>query len=525
MPVFVNRDEEMQYMRERCTILQDDRITGQLPIIQFHGIGGIGKTKILREIENHCTTQGLRAIWTDANLGTVDFSHRIISQVRKYGTQVTTRNNDLFNNSIDATRALVAQKGPTVFLIDSLEGARDADLTWIENLLITFQNESKLFFILASQGVAFDDVITIARRLDNIQLKPFDRNHCLSYTSSLSKNLEAEVRDLIYDWTGGYPLAINSMVHTIEQKKLDPRKKRDQRPLLTSIREQVIRQGIFHHIPLSPDELTWFDTMFTLFAVPRRCINVSFMQTMVEKFAPQYRLNTNLAYITLPTQINHKSDVFKWNVSKTGFTLEPTIRHLFLKNLAIDQPERCKLIHKHIAEANLQLAAQTTGTERVRALLEFLYHSSYCEDGPTLRQIVESSIQQITSGPTDNFWNFHEEYDADKELQVALGVHHNTAKSLIYRHLAEIHSYRQLARNASEAERLNYLIAHFTYIIDDPNEDDLPNSERLKQSMQDVVRKESLEFRKRLYDELLREPKVQQRLQYHPNLLLPLISR
>lgn len=525
MPLFINREEEMQYIRERCSILQDDRLTVHLPITQFYGVGGIGKTKILREVENHCRVQGLPAIWADANLGTVDFSHRIISQVKKYGVQVATvtHDNDLFNRSIDATSALVAQKGPTVFLIDSLESARDSDLSWIEELLITFQDESKLFFILASQKVAFDHVMAIARRLDNIQLKPFDRKHCLSYTSGLVRNLEAETRDLIYDWTGGYPLAINCMVNAIEQKRLDPRKKRDQRPLLASVREQVIRQGVLNHISLSPDELAWFDTMFTLFAVPRRCVNVSFMQAMVEKFASQYQLNTDLAYITLPNQINRKSDVFKWNVTKAGFTLEPTIRHIFLKNLEIDQPERYKLIHKHLAEANQQIAAQIVGIERVRALLEFLYHSSYCEDASTLRQIVENAIQQITSGPTDNFWSFHEEYNADQELQTALGIHHNTAKSLICRHLVEI--YGQLARNASsEAERLDYLVFRFLYIIDDPKEDDLPNSERLKQSIQDV-QKESPEFRKRLYDGLLREPKVQQRLQPYPNLLLPLISR
>ena len=522
MPVFVNRDEEMQFVRDNCSTLQDQRFTAQLPIIQFIGVGGIGKTRILREVENQCNSKGLHSIWADADLDTEGLSHKVIAQVRKYGVQVASQSDDWLTLSVNATRTLITEKGPAVFLIDSLESAKDTELAWIENLLTTFLNESKLFFLLASQRtMTFEHVRAISRRLNTIQLKPFDENNCKRYLFSRARNFDQEVQDLIYKWTGGYPLAIISMAQAIEQKKLDPRKKKDQQQLLTIIRKQVINQGIFNHSNQSPDRVEWFERMFTLFAVPRRCVNVSFMQGMVEQFESQCRLNNDLAYITLPNQINDKADVFKWNAVKAGFSLDAPIRHIFLKNLEIDQPERYKLINKYLADVNKQLATKIIGIERVRALLEYLYHSARCEANSTLQQIVESTVQQITSGPTDDFWNFHEEYFGDTELQEVLGNYHNTAKSLIYRHLVEI--YRQLTTNASRAESLNYWLAIFIYIIDDPTEDDLPHSERWKQSIQDV-QKESLEFRKQLVNELQREPKIQQKLQRYPNILLPFTS-
>jgi hypothetical protein len=517
---FVNREEEMQFIRDNCSTLLDQRLITQLPIIQFNGVGGIGKTRILREVEDYCNSNGLHSIWADANLNTEELSHRVVSQVKKYGVRVPLQSDDWSTLSIHATRTLITEKGPAVFLIDSLENARDPEIAWVENLLATFLNENKLFFLLASQReMTFERVKEVSRRVNTIRLKPFSADICKRYLSSRARNLDQEVQDLIYEWTGGYPLAINSMLEAIEQKRLDPRRKKDQRALLTHIRRQVISQSMFSQGKQPAGRIEWFEGMFSLFAVPRRCVDVTFMQDLIERFEPQYRLDTGLAYVALPSRINDRADVFGWNKAKAGFTLDTTIRHIFLKNLEIDQPERYKLIHRHLADVNRQLATKATGSERIRFLLEYLYHSACCEEGPALRQIVETSVQQVINEPRDDFGVFREEYLGDTELQEILGEHHNTALSLISRHLAGI--YRQLALQSSDLEGPHYFVAWLKCMLEDPYED-LPASPRVKEWVQGIT-KRSPEVREQVKNELLRDASVQEKLRLYPNLLSPFL--
>ncbi len=98
------------------------------------------------------------------------------------------------------------------------------------------------------------------------------------------------------------------MVHAIRNEKLDPRKEEDRIQILSMITEHVINQGILSDAVQAPDDFQWYQTMLSLFAVPRRC-NIPMMQRMIETFAPEYRLSGGLAYLALPKKINQAADV------------------------------------------------------------------------------------------------------------------------------------------------------------------------------------------------------------------------
>ncbi len=88
---------------------------------------------------------------------------------------------------------------------------------------------------------------------------------------------------------------------------------------------------------------------------------------------------------------------FSWNPSKAGYSMDASIRHVFLTKLKIEQPERYAEIHKFLADINRQEAMKYTGTDRIHALQEYLYHSACCEEDTALQQIVEKTVQQFIS--------------------------------------------------------------------------------------------------------------------------------
>jgi len=253
------------------------------------------------------------------------------------------------------------------------------------------------------------------------------------------------------------------------------------------------------------------------------------MQRLIETFAPEYRLSGDLAYLALPKKINHAADVLYWNPSKAGYSMDTSIRHVFLTKLQIEQPERYAAIHQFLADINKREAITYTGTDRIHALQEYLYHSACYEEDTALQQIVEKTVQQfIAEFATDprlsveNFSSFHEEYMRDEELQAVLGANSDTVKSLMYRNFAAIN--RQLVVGAtSPQERVDYLREFFNYSILDPAVNDV----RLlaQQLIQQIVMEESTDICHQLYVLLSNDAQIRERLDVHTdNILLLLIS-
>jgi len=292
------------------------------------------------------------------------------------------------------------------------------------------------------------------------------------------------------------------------------------------ITEEVINRGIWSDSVQAPEDLQWYQTMLSLFSVPRRC-NILMMQSLIETFAPEYKLSGDLAYLTLPKKINQMADVLSWNPSKWGYSMDASIRHVFLTKLKIEQLERYTAIHQFLADINKREAIKYTGTDRIRALQEYLYHSACCGEDVALQHIVEKTVQQfIVESATDpslfveDFSTFHEEYMRDEELKAVLGAFSDTVVSLMYRRFATIN--RQLtAAAASAQERVFYLREFFNYSILDPAVNDV----RLlaQQLIQQIVREESADIRHRLYDLLSSDAQIRERLDAHADDILSLL--
>ncbi len=511
MSSFVNREAELELVDDALRALLDKNRLLHTPILDFFGIDGIGKTTILREVMQRCQQNNIPFIWADARKNLSDFPLSIINQVKAKGYRAPllehSEKKELLDQSVDAARALLAD-GPLVMLLDSVDATNEEQSDYIEEMLHSLVDNNRLFVVVASRkDIAFNKERTIARRLTTHALKPFNRESSDLYLQSLDEPIELELRDLIFDWTRGYPLAMDAMAKAILEQKYDPRKKKQRRDLLKVIMERVIDHGILARI--EDKERAWFLTMLRLLSVPRR-FNLVILQDLIEKFEPDLKEDGSLSYIALPRRINQATDVLSWNLDKAGFSIAVPIRHLFLLQQSMENTQRYHETHRFLAELNTHYAKEVSGTDRIRYQLEYLYHSASSVDSQQLPQILSATIQQITSDVTkspDPLIQFLEEFRLDEELKELLGTNVSIVLSLIYKHLAYL--FRQSAQEVSGASRIHRLRGFYDAIRDAELRE---LSSALVDYIDNLIQGESPDIVLQFYEELAEENKFREAL-------------
>src|SRR5262249_42242867 len=144
-------------------------------------------------------------------------------------------------------------------------------------------------------------------------------------------------RKYILDWTRGYPLAMEVMTTAITEHKLDPAQPEDQKTLVDFIVERVLDQRVF--AKLAPPERSRYKEALTILSVPRR-FNLAIMQELIERFAPDLKRGSSLAYMKLPRSIKNDTDVLTWNMFRGGYTIDMPVRTIFLLKIRFEQTDR-----------------------------------------------------------------------------------------------------------------------------------------------------------------------------------------
>jgi len=360
-------------------------------------------------------------------------------------------------------------------ILDSVDATNEALLKRITVTLRAVINDKKLFVVLASKrGLLFDSERSLSRKLTSFQLKPLDHKSCEDYLDLIEPPLTPEIKTSILDWTRGYPLAMEVMLTAITEQKLDPAKPEDQKALVDLIIERVIDQKVF--AKLAPSERDKYKEALTVLSVPRH-FNLMIMQELIERFAPDLRRGSSLAYMKLPRSIQNDTDILSWDMFRGGFAVDAPIRNIFLLKMRLEQPELYAGLHQFLAQQNKRLAEEVTGSDRTRYLCEYLYHSAYVKSEQEFIQPLEHTLLAIFEIPFEALESFEafeqsfEELLQDNEFREALGKQTPTIQSLIYQHLAEMN--RREARKTSGEEHFYHLRNFFVYIVKDPGVTDM----------------------------------------------------
>jgi hypothetical protein len=427
MDIFINRETALKSINDVFETLLDKKRLLRTPIIDFYGVGGIGKTVLLHQVRQRCQDAQLRCIWVDLNKGIHEFSREIVHQVQQDSRSLTFEIND--NNalyqSISAARILL-KRGPVVILFDSVDATNNEQVGWIEMLLRDLSDDNNLFVVLASKWIlSFQNDRLTTRKLTPIPLGPFDRQSCEAYLDSIGNQSEPEVRYLIFTWTRGYPLALQVMTQAVNSG-LDPRKQEDQEKIISIITTQVLHQNILARVDSA--ERDRYQTILSLLSIPRH-FNLVIMQDLIEEFTPDLKLENSLAYIGLPKEINRITEILHWNTAEAGFSVDAPVRALCLLRLRIEQPEMYYNAHSFLARMYRQLATDVAGADQVRCLGEYLYHSSI--ETPTHEQSPVSIVGDIVDTFPESVALLAIEIAQDEELKELLGTHLSDIQSLL----------------------------------------------------------------------------------------------
>jgi hypothetical protein len=357
-------------------------------------------------------------------------------------------------------------------------------LEGIDTILRAVIEENKLFVVLTSRrNLLFDTARSVARKLTSFQLKPFNQKNCETYLAGISTHFEPEVRNYIFDWTRGYPLAMQVMAHAIIDEQLDPRKPEDQKVLLQHIVEKVIDGRVLARV--RPEIFQECQSALTLFSLPRR-FNLIIMKELIEEFDDTYKQPSGAAYMSIPRTINQATDVLHWDIARAGFSVNDPVRALFFLKSRIEDPERHLKIHRFLAQLNKQFADEVHGLDRLRYLREYLYHSAYTETVQKLAEILEQAMRDIIGGSPESAEQFYEEFQLDGELKEVLGEQTKIVLSQIYRYQSEVN--RQSARESEGTEHIRRIQDFFYYVVEDPLVADL--SAALQQHIENVLAEE-----------------------------------
>jgi len=475
MEKFVNRDEELMLIDNAVDTLLDRKRLLRTPIIEFYGVEGIGKSALLRKFEQHCNQKSVMSIWGDG--GQSNFYH-----------------------IIKTTKERLQKNQPVVVILDSLDDAGEGQLQVLETELADLIENSQLFVVLSSQRMLrFDNIRSIARKLIARPLQPLDRESCRTYLDSIDTRITPDIRDIVFSWTRGYPLAMETMVTAILNHGLNPHEQEGQKAILSILTEKVIHQGLLSKISIT--ELDKYQNLLGLLSVPRR-FNLVIMQDIIEEFEPAYKLESSLAYITLPNTINQVTNILSWDLSRAGYCVDSATRNLFLLKLRIEETHRYLAIHKLLAKINERFAEKVTGSDRVRYIREYLYHLASSGDAFDFSSTINKHLESLLEDQLpDTFLQFSEEFFLDEELKEALGERHtNSIISFIRRKFVE--KYIR-ASGVPVSDRVRYLREFFTRTTHVPKINDFPLI--FEESMRQIIQEESPAAAIKLFDELLHD--------------------
>jgi hypothetical protein len=475
MEKFVNRDEELMLIDSAVDTLLDRKRLLRTPIIEFYGVEGIGKSTLLKEFEQHCHQKSVMSIWGDG--GKSNFYH-----------------------IINTTKERLQKNQPVVVILDALDDASDSQFQMLETELADLIENSQLFVVLSSQRMLrFDNIRSIARKLTARPLQPLDQESCRIYLDGIDKRITSDVRDMIFSWTRGYPLAMETMVEAILDQGLDLREQESQKVILSILTEKVIHQSLLSKISFT--ERDKYQSLLSLLSVPRR-FNVVIMQDIIEEFEPAHKLESSLAYITLPNTINQATNVLSWDLSRAGYCVDSAARNLFLLKLRIEETQRYVAVHKLLAKINERFAGKVTGSDRVRYLREYLYHLASSGDASDFASTINKHLEALGEEPLpDSFLQFYEEFLLDEELKEALGVRHtNSIISFVRRKFVE--KYIR-ASGIPVSDRIRYLREFFTRTAHDPKIDDF--SLIFEEGMRQIIQEEPPAAAIKLFGELLQD--------------------
>lgn len=395
----VNRKQQLQQIQDALANLLDGKLELRFTAMEYFGVEGIGKTKMLEQAKKEVLAQKLPLVVVDFRHGW-PLDEEISQAVLRFLGQICDQLDGRF--SISLVRAALSDlprqtkdggsgngellkryislligalgKIPLVLTLDSMEHCPVELLNWVGKDFVSLyapaEGSPGVAIFLAGRGPRVSDSSwprLFKRATQSYRLSPLDFGHTEEHIGRLSPDGQYRpAAQFIYTLSNGHPYSTEVIVHELEQLGVSVEKVPAQRQALAEkLYDAVFRQHILGDAP------EWIRKFIEVASVPRH-------------FTPGLIQNLFRSLSELPAEINPDVE-YQWfhyrlsdlqeppwqmvYIRQDAYEVEPTLRKLLHTALSILQPEETVRLHERVREFLIQKQEITASQA-----LEALYH-------------------------------------------------------------------------------------------------------------------------------------------------------
>jgi hypothetical protein len=392
MPRFANRDEEVELIIERYDRLQQSQYV-QERLINYYGIPGIGKTRLLSEIRQRLSKRGNvpQAVLTFDDYehsasslhAKLHFLHDLfdsdvrsrltperISALEEQFAALETAQDDarvdaLVQTFVEGLQELVQQQ-PMVLYLDACEHLRDSLFSWIERMvLLPLVQTERVLCVLASQIELRWRHYHVRRYVMSWNVQPLDEQ-ATHIQIGEAEPIGADVHAITF----GHPFASETLLSRLKEMDIEHPTQADVAKNRAALASYVV-DALFDRLMADvSDEVRRVLDIVALF----REFDVHVLRHILPRFLSQFAHRSQSSLHGSIRQLI-ETRLVHWNSEKRAYEIDMTIRHILAHSLLLNRPTYYRDIHAE-AEAYYQnLLAQTRDVEPWGAYLaEYLFH-------------------------------------------------------------------------------------------------------------------------------------------------------
>lgn len=395
----VNREDELRAIEEMLYRLTTPERLLPKQVLEFNGIGGIGKSALLYKFAKACETKAdLHFSFIDFSefleSGRIDLNKIIVRIVQKIGIhnglfdQIvgyqggTSEPVDLTSKFIEYIEGILKtphQVMPLALIFDSLDEVDQNVKKWLVDFVERTIDAGKILFAVASKiSLGFAERPNLEKRIYSFRLKEFDQASTLRQIQGFShfdkpENMQNWAK-AIFRMTQGHPLANQVVVSEAQKRQYHPQHISSQQyEFVRIIDQKVVREKVFQGYDAK--ETDRFRQMLTPLAIPR-LFNLVSMGKLIKQFAPELALKSSWHYSTYIRELQAETFFVRYSREKSGYTVEPILRSVFSLTLKNEEGKKYKEIHNFLIDMYTEWITDAKGTDKTKFFLEKIYHHS-----------------------------------------------------------------------------------------------------------------------------------------------------
>lgn len=446
--LFVNRHDEIETVENKIRLVQSDQTVSD-SIINYWGVGGIGKTWILRRLNDKFAYHDMHQDkyptfallfdfrnYDEKNLlvnFTKNLATQTLDQLASSPDFTTPMRQNLEDIQISKRERLeelaeailgISQNFTPLILLDHTEIVEKASPElWeeIEKLFLEpIVSTGKVVVVVAGRRqIPRWRRFEVRRRVmesEKSQIKPFDKQGVNKQLARLDDSISA---DILYPYTAGNPQFVDAFARHIQLWK-----EKTETPVIDQEWINEHNNSLLKVLQLSKKELTQSvpTRLYQPFlsVISLRYYRLEAMRYMMTKQNQDFQSKPDSLYLQFVRDLAQETEIVWWDRARRAYVTSQVARKLINQTRYLEAPKEYMLFHNYALEMYWQWAQETPKTSD-EFIIEILYHHAIiCEVEKDINCLREQTAEVLKftgdSLTTERILVLRNQIERDNEL-------------------------------------------------------------------------------------------------------------